>query len=173
MDTISPLPLSRERKKEHESCATQHQLTSFMGLTGKLNFLGHGCLPMPAFAARHLQQTTVKLRIADLRVSNSAINEIRPFVPKLLDRSPASISSATYLAFSDDLQGNLPYGQTGCISRILLDDGTDLIYNVLDWHSSKQSRISFSSIGSEIIAAATSTRSLDINGRGFASSSWR
>ncbi len=32
----------------------------------------------------------------------------------------------------------------------------DLIYHVLNWHSSKQSRISFSSIGSEILAAATS-----------------
>ncbi len=48
METISHLQLSRERKKEHDSDATQNELTAFLGLTGKLNFLGHGCLPMAA-----------------------------------------------------------------------------------------------------------------------------
>jgi len=32
----------------------------------------------------------------------------------------------------------------------------DQIYHAIDWHSSRQSRVSFSSIGSEILAAATS-----------------
>ncbi len=155
--TLSPpLTLSRERKKQHESHANQHELTAFLGLTGKLNFLRHCCLPTAAFAASHLQQITGNLRVADIRVANSAFKEIRQVVPKLLYRSPVSISSATYLTFSDAAQGKLPYGQTSYISGILLDDGTDLIYPVLDWHSSKQSRISFSSIGSEILAAATS-----------------
>ncbi len=58
MDTIFPLALSRERKKQQESHATQDKLTAFLGLTGKLNFLGHGCLPMAAFSASHLQQST-------------------------------------------------------------------------------------------------------------------
>ncbi len=156
METISPLHLSRERKKKHDSDATQHELTAFLGLTGKLNFLGHGCLPMAAFAASHLQQKTGNLNVSDLRVANSTFNELRQVVPKLLYRSPEGIKSAKYLAFSDAAQGKQPYGQTGYISGILLDDGTDLIYHVLDWHSSKQSRISFSSIGSEILAAATS-----------------
>ncbi len=123
MDTISLLKLSTEPKKQHESRATPHELTAFLGLTGKLNFLGHGCLPVAAFAARHLQQSTGNLRVADLRVANSAFNETRQVVPKLLYRSPASISSATYLAFYDAAQGKLPYGQTGYISGILLDVG--------------------------------------------------
>ncbi len=42
--------------------------------------------------------------IDDLRVAKYAFNEIRQVVPKLLSRSPASISSANYLAFSDAAQ---------------------------------------------------------------------
>ncbi len=60
-------------------------------------------------------------------------------------------------------QGKLPYRQTSYISGKRLDDDTDIIYHVLDWHSSKQSNISFSSIGSDILAAATSAdRSVSI-----------
>ncbi len=36
MDIISLLTLSRERKKQNESRAIQHELTAFLGLTGKL-----------------------------------------------------------------------------------------------------------------------------------------
>ncbi len=61
MDTISPLTISRERNKQNESHATQHELTAFLELTGKMNFLGHGCLPMAAFAASHLQQSSGNL----------------------------------------------------------------------------------------------------------------
>ncbi len=115
MDTISPLTLSRERKMQHESHATQDELTEFLGFIGKLNFLGHGCIPMAVVAASHLQQSTGNLRIAD----HSAFNEIRQVVPKLLYRSPASISSATYLVFSDAAQDKLPYGQTGLYLRVI------------------------------------------------------
>ena len=56
MDTIQKLPLSRERRKEKDSSCTDAEKTSFLGLTGKLNYLGHGTLPPAAFAASHLQQ---------------------------------------------------------------------------------------------------------------------
>ncbi len=120
MDTISPLTLSRERKKKHESHATQHELTAFLGLTERLSFLGHGCLPMGAFVASHLKNSTGNLRIADLRVANSAFNDIRQVVPRLLYRSPASISSAPYLAFSYAAQVKQPCGQTSYISGYFL-----------------------------------------------------
>ncbi len=61
METISTLHLSRERKKERDADATQHELTAFLGLTGKLNFLEHGCRPMAAFVASHLQQKNWEL----------------------------------------------------------------------------------------------------------------
>ncbi len=61
-----------------------------------------------------------------------------------------------YLAFSDASQGKYSYGQTGYISGVLLQTQSSLLYHVLDWHSSKQSRISFSSICCEILAATAS-----------------
>ncbi len=52
--------------------------------------------------------------------------------------------------------GKYSYGETGYIIGVLLQTKSSLLYNVLDWHSSKQSRISFSSIGCEFLAAAAS-----------------
>ncbi len=59
------------------------------------------------------------------------------------------------MAFSDASQGKQSYGQTGYISGILFQTPTELVFHVIDWHSSKQCRISFSSIGAEILAAAS------------------
>ncbi len=65
------------------------------------------------FAASHLQQKAGSLKISDLRVANSAFNELKQVVPKLFYRSPSSDPSAYYLFFSDAAQGKQTYGQTG------------------------------------------------------------
>ncbi len=56
MGTISKLDIARERSKQQDQFATTEEITDFLGLAGKLNFLSHGCLPTAAFAASHLQQ---------------------------------------------------------------------------------------------------------------------
>ncbi len=56
MGTISKLDISRKRSKQHDHFATTEEITDFLGLAGKLNFLGHGCLPTAAFAASHLSK---------------------------------------------------------------------------------------------------------------------
>jgi len=77
METITPIEITKERKKEHDSPATKVELTAFLSLAGY-------------------------------------------------------------------------------ISGISTKSMKDQIYHAIDWHSSRQSRVSFSSIGSEILAAATS-----------------
>ncbi len=132
-------------------CFTLVEIEEFLGFAGKLNFFGLDCLPVAAFRASQIQQSTGNLRIAE--VPSTKINQV---VPKLLYRSPTSISSGTYLKLSDAAQSIQPYRRTGYFSGILVDDATDLIHYVLDWYRSKQSRNSFSSIGSETLTAATS-----------------
>jgi hypothetical protein len=60
------------------------------------------------------------------------------------------------LAWSDAAHGST-YGQSGYLGglRLSADQQTTSVFHLLDWSSSKQSRVSFSSIGSEILAAAT------------------
>ena len=53
-------------------------------------------------------------------------------------------------------QGSNSYGQTGYLSGMHLSAGGERIYHLVDWHSAKKSRVSFSSIGAEILAAAYS-----------------
>lgn len=67
---------------------------------------------------------------------------------------PEELTDPSYLAFSDASQGKCRYGQTGYISGLYLPWGR--IFHALDWQSCKQSRVEFSSIGPEILAAATS-----------------
>ncbi len=74
----------------------------------------------------------------------------------MLYLAPPSEFKAKYLAFSDASQRKYSNGQTGYISWVLLQTQSSLLYHVLDWHCCKQSRISFSSIGCEILAAAAS-----------------
>ncbi len=155
-ETINPLTLPKERRKQPCDQATIDELTSFLGLTGKMNFLGHGCLPSASFVASHLQQLTGNLKVEDLKTANKAFGEIRQLSPKLLYRSVPANPSVMYVSFSDASQGKQSYGQTGYISGILFQTPTELVFHVLDWHSAKQTRISFSSIGAEILAAASS-----------------
>lgn len=69
------------------------------------------------------------------------------------------------VSFSDAAHGGkeFDYGQTGVVTgiRIPQRDGTGGILYALGWTSSKQKRISHSSFGAEIIAAA------DVDERGF------
>lgn len=82
--------------------------------------------------------------------------ELKQLRAESLLLAPDTLEDPSYLAYSDASQGSSSYGQTGYISGLYLSGGRN-IFHVLDWHSSKQSRVVFSSIGAEILAAATST----------------
>ncbi len=144
METISPLSRSKERRKQPNDAATKDELISFLGLSGKTNFLGQGCLLVASFVASNLQQLTGNLIVEDLKTANKAFREVRQLSPKILYRAVPVSSPTRYITFSDASQWKQFYGQTGYISGILIQTPTERVFHVIDWHSSKQSRISVS-----------------------------
>jgi len=94
--------------------------------------------------------------VQDLTTANKVLAEIKSLSPSLRFQSSGKLDNPSYLAFSDASQGSGSYGQTGYISGVYLPAGGENIFHALDWLSCKQSRVSFSSIGAEILAAATS-----------------
>jgi len=157
LESIKPLEISKGRRKEQDSICTPGELTSYLGLAGSLNFLGHGTLPQAAFAASHLQQQVGRLCVSNLVTANKVLREVKALIPSIIFRATTRQTDPSYLCFSDASTGSSSYGQTGYISGIYLPAGGESVYHALDWVSCKQSRVSFSSIGAEILAAATST----------------
>ena len=158
MEKIEFPALSRERKKQFHERATPEELTAYLDLARSLNFLGHDVLPQACFAASYLQQAVGNLRVSDLINSSKVLNEVRGLTPQLKYWAPPMIDKdPSYLCFSDASHGSTSYGQTGYLSGVYLPAGGAGVYHVLDWHSCKQSGVAFSSIGAEILAAATST----------------
>ena len=159
LDTIDKLELSRSRRKEQDKPATLAELRSLQALAGKLNYLGHGILPQASLVASKIQQFVGDLRVHHLSQANAALFQIKRLEPTLLYRAPSrpGFSKKAYLlSFSDASTGTGSYGQTGFVAGLLLPAGGIAPFHCLDWHSSKQSRVSFSSIGAEILAAADS-----------------
>ena len=70
--------------------------------------------------------------------------------------SEAYFDDCVFLAFSDASQGKTSYGQTGYIGGIYVQAPQASHFYAIDWQSSKQARVSFSSVGAEILAAAES-----------------
>lgn len=65
---------------------------------------------------------------------------------------------ASIVAFSDAAHSVSSYGQSGYIGGFFIElSSKRSIYHIVDWHSGKQKRVSFSSGGSEIVAAADET----------------
>lgn len=58
------------------------------------------------------------------------------------------------MGISDASHGLGSYGQSGYLCGIRITDNTsEDLFHMLDWASSKQQRVSFSSLGDEILAA--------------------
>ena len=156
VDSINPLSVTKERRRQSSHRATLEELTAYQGLSGSLNFLGHGILPQAAFTASYLQQAVGRLKVSNLVVANQLLSELKTLAPTLTFKSPKSLEQPCYLAFSDASQGTSSYGQTGYISGIFLPAGGASVFHTLDWLSCKQKRVAFSSTGAEILAAASS-----------------
>lgn len=87
---IEPLDPIRSRRKSPAEKATGQELTKYLGLTGSLNFPGHGALPVAAFCASHLQQLVGDLAVGDLKEANTVLNEVRALKPRTQLRSQIS-----------------------------------------------------------------------------------
>ena len=161
IEEIEPIALTRSRRKLKESSCNFEELRLLQKLAGKLNYLGHGILPPAWLFASRLQQFVGNLKVSHLFIANNALRSLKRLSPSLCYHSPANKldlcdSNVSVFAFSDASTGNTPYGQTGYISGLLLPTRGKHAFYVLDWHSSKQIRVSFSSVGAEILATAES-----------------
>ena len=148
METISPIPLSKTRCKEHEGKCTTQELMGFLSLAGKLNYIGHGVLPPSSLFSSKLQECIGDLRVFHLKEANVALVQVKRLCPTLefksIENSFEALKSAHLLSFSDTSTGASSYGQTGFLTGPFFHNST---FHTLGWYSGKQNRVSFSSVG--------------------------
>lgn len=159
MDKILPMVIPTSRRKFPNTPSTTEEIKLYQGLGGSLNFPRHEILPQACFFAIILQQSIVSLTVSGLLNASICLSEPKTLDCSLTFSSVTFASSPSYLAFSDASHGST-YGQTGYVSAMFLPGGGAVgrsVFHVIDWISSKQVRVSFSSVGAEIIAAATTT----------------
>jgi hypothetical protein len=111
-------------------------------------------MPQASFAASHLQERLVYLRVSDLCEANDIMQNLRSLKAEIVYQNPSSIARVSVLAYSDAAHSGT-YGQGGYLAGLCIRqlDGT-VLYFVTDWHSASLKRVTFSSTGAEILAAA-------------------
>lgn len=129
-----------------------------MAYSGLLNLFGNGILQKTSFAASNLQKAVGTFTVSDMLNGIKILKEITALKPQLKYQALTTFEKdPSYLCFPDASHSSNCYRQTGYPSGIKMSAGGASVYHVSEWNSCKQSRVSFSSIGAEIIAAATST----------------
>ena len=160
METIQYLPLTWTRRKQHEEKCTKVKLTALQSLARKLNFLGHGVLPQACLVASKMHQNVGSLRVKHFQQANTALYLLKRIPCALQYRLPLStlksddMEDLSPLSLAGASTGRSSYGQGGFVTGLTMRRNNSRVYHVLDWHSSKQARVSFSSDGAEILAAA-------------------
>jgi hypothetical protein len=148
--------ISSNRRKDPSLSATADERYQYQSLAGTLNFCGHGVLPPACFVASHLQQQLGNLKVQHLLQANTLVKQLLQLQPVCYYPTlPVDLQSCHLLALSDAAHAN-SYGQSGYVAGIEFKcSAGPSIFHCIDWSSSKQSRVSYSSIGSEILAAAS------------------
>lgn len=166
LDRLSPIEVSRNRRKDIYACASPGEISEYRSLAGTLMYLGTSVMPQASLATSLMQQRINNLRVVHVVEANSMLKDILLLKPVLHFPSIEGIvSSAIVVSFSDAAHGGkeFDYGQTGGVTglRVSQSGSNDELYYGISWTSGKQRRISHSSFGAEIIAAA------DVDERGF------
>lgn len=155
---VQLLSLTRDRRKEESSSATDAEKNEYRSAAGTLNFLGTAALPQASFVASVFLQRQSNLTVYDLTIGNRMIAELKKMNAVVCFKSPPrSASSVKLLAFSDasfNIIGGNSYGQSGYVSGLVFGSDADKVFHVYDWYSSKQKRVVYSSFGAEILACA-------------------
>eukprot|EP00171_Calliarthron_tuberculosum_P002342 IDg2342t1 len=143
-----------------ESCPTEYYqyVRSF---AGALNYIGQAVIPPAAFIASWSQQQLPRLKYSHIIRMNKMLSELLKLSPSITNKAPFHKSWATeavIVCSSDAAHGNSSYSQTVYIGGLFLQlECRNSLYHAVYRHSGKQRRVSFSSAGAEIIAAAEST----------------
>lgn len=157
-ERVSLMPLTRERRKQQSSRATDEEAAAYRSLAGTLNFLGTGALPEASFISSVFLQRQSRLLVHDIMMGNRLVSELKKMEAVVKYAVPGDdVRKITVLGFSDasfNVISGSSYGQSGYVAGLLFESGSISIFHVYDWYSAKQKRVVYSSFGAEILACA-------------------
>lgn len=166
LDRIKPLQLSKGHKEHPGAFADEREVSEYRSLAGSLLYLGQAVCPYACYVASRMMQQINQLTLRHIHEANEMLAEIKQRGTSIHYPVPQGVRSVRLASFSDASHGPIDevYGQTGFVSGILIEqeDVHEALYHAVAWSSHKQSRVSYSSYGAEILAAA------DADDRGFA-----
>lgn len=155
---VMPIELTRTRRRMVEHSAAAKEVLQYRSLCGTLLYLGNGILPQAALVVSLMQQRLPRLKVAHLVDANEMVHGLRTLDPTIVFKRVPKAENASLCALSDaSHQKDKDYGQTDLLIGILCQCKLQKrsTFHVIDWVSQKQQRVSYSSYGSEILAAAT------------------
>ena len=158
LDRLRPISVSRSRRKQREMHANDDETKLYRALAGTLLYLGNGVMPQASLVVSLMQQRIGNLTVQNLIDANEMLRDLLKLKPWITFRRPTNTESVTYCTFSDASHpNNCDYGQTGIFAGLRITSKTHgrTIFHPIDWTSHKQHRVSYSSYGAEILAAAT------------------
>lgn len=158
LDRLRPINVTRTRRKQRDMHANSEETKSYRALAGTLLYLGNGVLPQASLVVSLMQQCIANLKVQHLIDANEMLKDLLKLKPWITFRRPSNTEQVTYCTFSDASHPNdRDYGQTGIIAGFRITNELDsrTIFHPIDWTSHKQRRVSYSSYGAEILAAAT------------------
>lgn len=96
---ITPIDITRQRRKGHCSPWTPEERTIYQALTGSLNWIGHTVLLQACFSANYFIQNVGRLKVAHLVMANKVLQELNNLNPVGVIASPSYLDGPCYLAF--------------------------------------------------------------------------
>lgn len=155
---VRPIQITKVRKSSPKLLADDRERSEYRSMAGVLLYLGQAVLPQACLIASKMQQKLGLLRVGHLMEANSMLSDLTKHRPALLFRAPNAIRDVSISTFLDGSHGAADkiYGQTGGICGLVIHD-TDVkfrLFHPISWTSYKQRRVSYSSFGAEILAAA-------------------
>lgn len=151
--------INSSRRPDTREKATPRELSEYRSLAGIYVFLGQTILPQAAFIASKMLQKLVDLRLGDIYEVNRMLDDLKMDTHAISYNAPKEPVKVTTTTFFDASHGSLDdtYGQTGTIPglSIIHSSGHLDLFHCIDWTYHEQKHISYSSFGSENIAAET------------------
>ena len=158
LDRLRPISVSRARRKQRVMHANDEETKSYRALAGTLLYLGNDVMSQASLFVSIMQQRIGNLKVQHLIDANEMLRDLLKLKPWITFRRPINTENVTYCPFSDASHPNdRDYGQTGIFAGLWITSKTHgkTIFHPVDWTSHKQHRVSYSSYGAEILAAAT------------------
>ena len=110
------------------------------------------------FVASKMQQRLGRLTVRKLIEANDILSDLKRSGAVMRYKAPRSTRSIRLVFFSDASHSGTDevYGQSGFLSGLLIEqeDNSTTLYSCVAWSSHKQKKVSYSSYGAEILAAA-------------------